>query len=118
MESVRQIQCSNPPCGRIFYLCPWCDRGDWYCGIACRELRRRLGRPAIAQRYWRSSGGKQMTLLRVQKLRKARVTIVTDLGTAEVGLPPMLSSPVDSSLTSRAASAGEEKVHEFNMDFA
>jgi hypothetical protein len=115
MDSVRQIQCSNPRCGRVFYLCPWCDRGDWYCGTACKDLQRRRARQKIARVYWRSSAGKHMTLLRVRKLRKARASIVTDPGTAEVGLSPMLPSPDDSSLTSRVASAGAEKSHEFNL---
>jgi hypothetical protein len=109
--SVRQILCLNALCNRLFYLCPWCDRGDWYCA-ACKRPRGRSARHEIAQRYWQGHEGKIVTAVRLKRWRKEQLAKnVTDPGTEEVGPSPMLASPADSRLTSRVASAGEEKSH-------
>src|SRR5260370_3576382 len=78
--SVRQILCASAPCSRLFYLCPWCDRGDWYCD-ACKRHRGWSARREIARRYWRGDEGKLVTALRLKRWRKEqRAKNVTDPG--------------------------------------
>jgi hypothetical protein len=116
MDSLRQISCTNPSCGRLFYLCPWCDRGAWYCGPSCKEDRRRAARRVVAQRHWRSRAGRVVTSRRVHRLRARRAKNVTDRGTREVGPSPMVPSPAEVSLPLEVPSAGEEKDHGLDLD--
>ena len=39
-EPLRAKVCVSESCGDVFYLCRSCDRGQRYCGEACRSLSR------------------------------------------------------------------------------
>jgi len=54
----RQCFCRAPGCGRMFFICSHCDRGQVYCGSGCRERARRLQLRAANLRHQRSVEGR------------------------------------------------------------
>ena len=40
-EPLRFRRCHNAECNALFTICPCCDRGQRYCGSACRQRARR-----------------------------------------------------------------------------
>ena len=53
----RQCFCRAPDCGRMFFICSHCDRGQVYCGPDCRERARRLQLRAANLRHQQSEEG-------------------------------------------------------------
>ena len=53
MDAFREQRCRT--CLAIFYVCRWCDRGQTYCGSACRQIGRRAVVRAAKQRYLRDA---------------------------------------------------------------
>jgi hypothetical protein len=55
-SSARLFLCAR--CGVQVLLCRRCDRGNRYCGLACRREARAEARRRAAERYQRSRGGR------------------------------------------------------------
>jgi hypothetical protein len=53
----RQCFCRALDCGRMFFICSHCDRGQVYCGSDCRERSRRLQLRAANLRHQQSEDG-------------------------------------------------------------
>lgn len=54
----RQCFCRAQNCGRMFFICSCCDRGQAYCSPSCREMARRLQLRAANLRHQRSEEGR------------------------------------------------------------
>src|SRR5260221_14729542 len=72
-EGLRIRRCGDPACSAMFTICANCDRGQRYCGDACRARIRRLQVLAAGQRYQESEAGKQNQCRRQQSYRGRRV---------------------------------------------
>jgi hypothetical protein len=59
-------------CRQQVILCSRCDRGNRYCGWACRHQARRQARRETAQRYQRSRGGRMAHAQRSRLWRQRR----------------------------------------------
>ena len=56
--ALRLRPCMNPSCNTMFSVCPSCDRGQRYCGDACRKQMRQRQVSAAGRRYQSSAAGK------------------------------------------------------------
>ena len=54
----RQCFCRAPECGRRFFICSRCDRGQVYCSSNCREKARRQQLRAANLRHQQSEEGR------------------------------------------------------------
>lgn len=68
---VRRILCAR--CGRDFYVCQSCWRGQHYCSKECRGAARREARHATQRRYRRTENGK-MVHREAEKRRRVGLT--------------------------------------------
>jgi hypothetical protein len=69
---LREVRCRRAGCGKVYYLCKRCDRGQWYCPEPCQLLAQqaRLGR---ARQVWaRSPAGRESNQRRQQRYREAQ----------------------------------------------
>jgi hypothetical protein len=58
--TVRRVVCALDTCGRVFFLCPGCDRGHRrYCGPTCRDRARWLSKREARHRYQQSPEGRK-----------------------------------------------------------
>jgi len=57
MLVLREVICGWAPCGRVFWLCSGCDRGQRYCKEACRESARACNQRRARRTYARSPRG-------------------------------------------------------------
>jgi hypothetical protein len=55
---LRLKVCGHPECRAVFTICVSCDRGQRYCGAACRSAVRRRQRHDANQRYQQSEQGR------------------------------------------------------------
>jgi hypothetical protein len=69
-DSLRPRRCVNPGCNAMFALCRSCDRGQRYCGDACRKRMRQQQLLAAGRRYQASEAGKQNHCQRQQAYRQ------------------------------------------------
>ena len=53
---LRQRACRG--CHAVFWICPYCDRGQRYCSLSCRIPARRQQRRSANRRYQRSPEGR------------------------------------------------------------
>jgi len=56
--TFRQRFCSWPACGRMFFICAACYRGQRYCSAACRTPARLQQRRAANRRHQQSQEGR------------------------------------------------------------
>ena len=94
MDSFREQRCRA--CLVVFYVCRRCDRGQAFCGLECRRVRRRAVVRAAKQRYRRHVLVREDERDR-QRERRARVR---DHGSQEVALKASvpavaMSAPMD-----------------------
>jgi len=76
---LKQIQCRH--CGRIFYVCWRCWRGQLYCADACRQLSRRQSHLEAQRRYRQTDRGREAHREAERKRRmKENEKIVDDEG--------------------------------------
>ena len=54
----RQCFCRAPGCGRMFFICSHCDRGQVYCSPGCRDAARRRQLRAANLRHQQSEEGR------------------------------------------------------------
>jgi len=93
---LRRILCGN--CGRVFYVCQSCWRGQRYCDGQCRAAAQGEARQATQRRYRRTEKGKK-THREAEKRRRVGLTkensrIVGYRGsTAQCGDAKMETSP-------------------------
>jgi hypothetical protein len=75
-------------CGAVFCICSHCDRGQCYCGPACRREARQQQLRAANRRYQQTDGGQRLHRMRQRgyRLRKAEGR-VTDHGSCLVVRP-------------------------------
>ena len=66
---LREVICGWAPCGRVFWLCSGCDRGQRYCSDACREAARACNQRRARRRYARSPRGRRNNCDRQRRLR-------------------------------------------------
>src|SRR6185436_1955084 len=116
MVSVRLIQCGNPHCTQLFYLCPWCDRGDRYCSDDCRAQTRKRQRAEAARRYWKSRRGRRAAARRQQRFRQSRAEKVTHPAREEVDPCAIVPSPPAVRVTETKAPGGKESPYGFDLD--
>ena len=83
---LRMRQCRY--CGQLFGICTHCDRGQCYCGAACRSAARQHQRRAANRRYQRTDTGRRMHRMRQRgyRLRRGKGR-VTDQGCHAATLP-------------------------------
>jgi hypothetical protein len=83
------IETRRRHCGKVFYVCRRCWRGQIYCGAVCRQIRQRQSRRAAQRRYRQTERGREIRRLaeRRRRMRK-RKKPVGDEGTT----PPLTRS--------------------------
>lgn len=67
-ERLRPVHCKR--CGRLFYLCRFCDRGQCYCSDPCRRASRREILQRARQAYAQSKKGKENNRERQRRWRQ------------------------------------------------
>ena len=83
---LRQRRCRA--CGAIFCICRQCDRGQYYCSLACRQRARQQQRRAANRRYQRTARGRQTHRIRQRNYRLRRTALrVTDHGSPSIIRP-------------------------------
>lgn len=95
---IRQRVCRGPGCGKVFYICRSCDRGQRYHDYACRHRARLEQRRSANRTYERSFAAKLDRCARQQAFRdglKAKTQKVTGQG-RETG---STSVSIDSAMT-------------------
>lgn len=93
-EGLRIRRCGDPTCGTMFTICANCDRGQRYCGAACRARMRRQQVLAAGRRYQESEAGRQNHCRRQQSYRERRVASnVTHQGRASLTPPQPSNRP-------------------------
>ena len=90
---LRQRLCAHPECRSVFTICVSCDRGQRYCGLACRSEARRRQHRAANRRYQQSQPGRESHRRCQQRYRERVAPVsVTDQGvttiTSTVPSPP------------------------------
>lgn len=55
---LRRRSCHATECGKIFYICRHCDRGQCYCSRSCRDLARRRQLREANRRHQQSPAGR------------------------------------------------------------
>lgn len=81
---LRQRFCRASNCGRVFWICHQCDRGQHYCSLGCRLEACRQQHRLANRRYQQSPEGRQDHRDRQREYRRrhprsARVTDVSSL---------------------------------------
>jgi hypothetical protein len=99
LDPLRQRFCSRLECRAMFFICRSCDRGQRYCGDACRQLVRSQQRRDASRRFQQSADGRFNHRLNQRAYRKRRAQrrrsdmqykeTVTDQGSA-----PMLAMAI------------------------
>ena len=86
-------------CAAEVLICPACDRGQRYCGKACREQARRVAQRSASKKYQSTRAGKVNHARRQGRYReRGRQTqreIVTHQGSQEVRADDLLQSRLD-----------------------
>jgi len=70
VDSLRFVVCAQPACAQVFFLCPRCDRGQWYCGRACATAVRRATLRAAGARYQDTRRGRRQHAARQARYRE------------------------------------------------
>jgi hypothetical protein len=85
---LRQRVCRGSDCQAVFWICRRCDRGQRYCGPACRSQALLQQRRCANRRYQQSPEGRKDHRDRQREHRKRRAQkSVTDKGSATAALP-------------------------------
>ena len=79
---LRQRVCVG--CQTIFWICPHCDRGHRYCGLACRTQARLQQRRRANTRHQRSPEGRLDHRDRQREYRCRARESVTDQGSLSI----------------------------------
>ena len=80
-KPFRQRYCKAVNCGRLFFICSHCDRGQRYCSVACRQQARLRQRRLANRRHQQSLEGRLDHRDRQQRYRARRCRArVTDQG--------------------------------------
>jgi hypothetical protein len=93
--------CKGSACGRLFFVCHHCDRGQRYCSPGCRRQSRLEQRRAARRRHQQSIEGRldHRDRQRAYRLRKASTTradlkeSVTDHGSQAGASSAIMSAP-------------------------
>jgi hypothetical protein len=85
---LRQRVCRGNGCHAVFWICQHCDRGQCYCGSACRAAARLQQRRCANCRHQRSLEGRldHRDRQREYRRRQARAR-VTDQGSLSISPP-------------------------------
>ena len=87
-EPLRFRRCHNSECNALFTICPCCDRGQRYCGSACRQRARRAQVAAAGRRYQASDAGREAHRQRQSRYRhRSSEPRVTHQGTLPITCP-------------------------------
>ena len=70
LDELREVTCRQ--CGRVFYLCRSCDRGQCYCSDECRATARRAKLQRARAKYAHSARGRENNRLRQRRFRQCR----------------------------------------------
>ena len=85
---LRQKLCGNPDRRTVFTICVSCDRGQRYCGRACRATVRRQQRREANGRYQEGEAGREAHRRCQRRYRVgAAESSVTDQGVPEITSP-------------------------------
>jgi hypothetical protein len=107
-KPFRQRPCKADNCGRLFFICSHCDRGQRYCSRSC-QLKSRAGQLRAAQRrYLQSPEGRkdQNDRQRAYRQRKAALSRIS-LSESVIDQAPK-SPPASRMITSRPVLASFE----------
>jgi hypothetical protein len=88
---LRQRVCSQVECRAVFWICEHCDRGQRYCGSACRTEARLKQRRSANRRYQHSPEGRLDHRDRQREYRRRRAR-VTDQGSHSITFPALSRS--------------------------
>jgi hypothetical protein len=91
MESFREQRCRS--CLGLFHVCPCCDHGQVYCGVACKKVARDAQVRDAKRKYLADEDVREGERQR-QREHRARVR---DHGSQEVA--PSASVPIDATRT-------------------
>lgn len=88
---LRQRVCAREVCRAVFWICEHCDRGQRYCGSACRTEARLKQRRRANRRHQGSPEGRldHRDRQREYRCRRARVT---DQGSLAITFPALSGS--------------------------
>lgn len=85
---LRQRVCRGSGCHAVFWICRHCDRGQCYCGPACRDLARLEQRRRANCRHQRSPEGRLDHRDRQREYRRRQAQArVTDQGSLSITSP-------------------------------
>ncbi len=88
---LRQRVCSHEGCRAVFWICEHCDRGQRYCGSACRTEARIKQRRCANRRHQQSPEGRLDHRDRQREYRRRRAR-VTDQGSFSISFPALCGS--------------------------
>ena len=75
-KPLRQKLCNNGDCGRLFFICSHCDRGQRYCSLACR-LKSRFAQLRRARlRHRQSPEGREDQCRRQKDYRRRKADLL------------------------------------------
>jgi len=78
---LRQRFCRFSACGKVFWICRHCDRGQRYCSPLCRQQAYRQQRRRANRRHQQSTEGRLDHRDRQREYRRRRIAArVTDQG--------------------------------------
>lgn len=78
---LRQRFCRGSACGKVFWICRHCDRGQRYCSPLCRQQAYRQQRRRANRRHQQSTEGRLDHRDRQRDYRRRRIAArVTDQG--------------------------------------
>ena len=87
-EPLRFRHCHSSECNALFTICPCCDRGQRYCGSACRQRARRAQVAAGGRRDQASDAGREAHRQRQSRYRhRSSEPRVTHQGTLPITCP-------------------------------
>lgn len=103
---VYQRQCHGPECGRPFFICRSCFRGQRYCSAVCRDLARRQQRRIANHRHQHSPEGRLDHRDRQRAYRRRHARRVTDQGSARRSSSGSIVRQPSAALWRRAIAGG------------
>ena len=107
-KPFRQRCCKAVNCGRLFFICSHCDRGQRYCGESCRLKSRAEQLRDAQRRYLQSPEGRkdQNDRQRAYRQRKAALSRIS-ISESVIDQAPQ-SPPISRMITSRPVLASTE----------
>jgi hypothetical protein len=118
---LRQRFCRANTCGKVFWICRQCDRGQRYCSPRCRTETFRQQHRAANRRYQGSPEGRKDHSDRQRNYRRRRAWPDGKKSVTDEGSTPLLarvSMPLPASMPGLAATAWNRTLTSATPDLA